>query len=394
MALFDFLKPKWTAVKMTDEDRARQFWLCKRRTSYTAWKRCRDAYAVYVDLMERQCKEEPTGQMGAKALKRERVGLESLIAQGVLPPHAINGYERSYQTKWTASTHANALRGLALYDKGLALLKQGDRSVFQHNSRGVLEDAYHHADHDYQMYVMGGRNGGDGMVYYGKYVAAIKAALEWGCQEAGFFAGGLQSKMANMPAGVLWEETREVYDSHEKRKKRVLGCSDEWKRDAYMLKELPLVPQPVDEVFVRTGEPCPVFGIYEAQVKDGLMVYMCAGAEAYRYGEPRWTPGGGQPIIWRLIWEDKRYLDGAIPPEETDYFPDAISPPDFSHFVGEELDNEWKPDELVVAHTGEPAPLTGRWAARDDLGGRVYWRRGDVLPANKGKPTDWVYSGV
>lgn len=394
MALFDFLKPKWSAVKMGDDDRARQFWLIERRTSYTAWKRCRDAYAAYVDLMERQCKEEPIGQMGAKALERERVGLENLIAQGVLPPHSINGYERSYQTKWSSATYANALGGLALYDKGLALLKQGDRSVFQHNSRGFLEDAYHRADHEYQIYFLGGRNGGDGMVFYGKYVPAMKAALQWGAEQVGFAADGLQSEMADRSAPEVWTDTREVYDPLEKRKKRVLGCSDKWKREAFHLRALPRVPQPVDEVLVRTGEPCPVFGIYEAQVKDGLMVYMCEGEQAYRYGEPCWYPGGGQPITWRLIWEDQRYLDGNIPAEEADYFPEAVSPPDFSRFIGEELENDWRQDQLIVRHTGEPATYTGRWAARDDLGGRVFWRKGDPLPMNKGQSTDWVYSGV
>lgn len=394
MALFDFLKPKWTANKMTEEDRARQFWLAQRRTSYTAWKRCRDAYAVYVDLVERQCKEEPVGRMGPRALEAYRTLVERWVRDGRFPSDALNNFEDDNTTEWTSASFARAQGGLAFYDKGLALLKQGDRSVFQHNSRGFLEDAYHRADHEYQMYVLGGRNGGDGMVYYGKYVPAIKAALEWASQETGFAAGGLQAKMANMSAPVIWEDTREVYDSTEKRKKRLIGCSDRWKRETSHLKELPRVPQPPEEVVVRTGEPCPVFGIYEAQVKDGLMVYMCAGAEAYRYGEPRWYPGGGQPITWRLIWEDQRYLDGIIPAEEADYFPEAMMPPDFSHLVGEELENDWRSDQLVVARSGEPAPYTGRWAARDDLGGRVFWRKGDPLPMNKGQPTDWVYSGV
>jgi hypothetical protein len=393
MALFDFLKPKWTAGKMTDEDRARQFWLARRRTSYTAWKRCRDAYAVYVDLVERQCKEEPIGRLGPRALSAYKAVVERWVRDGTFPADALNNFEDDNTTEWTSSTYANALRGVALYDKGLAQLKQGDRSVFQHNSRGFLEDAYHHADHEYQMYVLGGRNGGDGMVYYGKYVPAIKAALEWASQEAGFSAGGLQAKMANLSAAVIWEDTREVYDATEKRKKLLIGCSDKWKRETSHLKELPRVPQPLEEVVVRTGEPCPVFGIYEAQVKDGLMVYMCAGAEAYRYGEPRGYPGGGQPITWRLIWEDTRYLDGHIPEEESTYFPDDLTPPDFSRFVGEELDLDWRSDELIVAHTGEPAVRTGRWAARDDLGGRVYWLKGDPLPLNKGQPVDWVYSG-
>lgn len=396
MALFDFLKPKWTASAMADDDRARQLWLLRRRTSFTAWQRCRDAYAVYVDLLEKQCKEEPVGKMSSKALAREKVAYQQLIAEGVIEPFdmgQIEGWD-SNTTKWTSATYANALRGLALYDKGLALLKQGDRSVFQHTSRGLLEDAYHCADRQYDEFVMGGPKGGDGKVFYGKYVAAIKAALEWASHEAGFSAGGLQCMVANMSAPSVWEETRQVYDPIDKRKKQVIGTSDLWKREAFHLKELPRVPQPVDEIFVRTGEPCPVFGIYEAMLKDGLMVYMCEGQEAFRYGEPCAYPGGGQPITWRLIWEDKRYLDGTIPPEEVDYFPDVISPPDFALFVGEELDHEWRSDQVVVARTGEPAPLTGRWAARDDLGGRVFWRKGDPMPLNKGMPTDWVYSGV
>jgi len=244
------------------------------------------------------------------------------------------------------------------------------------------------------MFVLGGRNGGDGMVYYGKYVAAIKAGLVWASHEAGFAAGGLQAKMANLSAGVIWEDTRDVYDSVMKRPSRVIGTSDLWRRETLSLKALPRVPTPVEEVFVRTGEPCPVFGIYEAQVKDGLMVYMCAGAEAYRYGEPRWYPGGGHPITWRLIWEDQRYVDGVIPPEEADYYPEALTPPDFLRFVGEDLENDWNSSQLLVAHTGEPAPLTGRWAARDDLSGRVFWRKGDPMPMNKGQDVDWVYSGT
>lgn len=70
---------------MTEECRARQFWQAQRRTSYTAWKRCRDAYAVYVGSVERQCKEEPIGPMGAVALERECIGIKILITRGVLP---------------------------------------------------------------------------------------------------------------------------------------------------------------------------------------------------------------------------------------------------------------------------------------------------------------------
>ena len=396
MAMFDFLKPKWSAGRMTPEDRARQFWLLQRQTSYSAWERCRNAYGAFVDLVERQCKEEPIGRMAPHRLAQEKKSYQQLVSDGVLAAFDIDQIENweSNRTKWTHATYASVLRGLALYDQGLARLKQGDRSVFLHNSQGVLEDAANAAHHEYQAYYLGGPRGDNSLVFYGKYVPAMKAALQWGCEQIGFAADGLQSAMANMSAPAVWEDNRDVYNPIEKRKTKVIGSSERWKQQTSHLQTLPRVPQYTEDVFVRTGEPCPVFGIYEAQVKDGLMVYMCQGEEAFRYGEPCWHSGGGQAITWKLIWEDQRYLDGVIPPEEAEYFPDAVTPPDFSRFVGEELENDWRSDQLIVARTGEPAPLTGRWAAQDDLGGRVFWRKGDPLPSHKGQPADWVYSGV
>lgn len=394
MAMFDFLKAKWSANKMTDDDRARQFWLLKRKTSYTAWKRCRDAYALYVDFVERQCKEEPIGRLGARAFAVYKAKVERWVRDGEFPPGALRNLEDDHVTNWTQSTYAHALRALSLFDQGLARLKAGDRSVFQHTSQGLLEDASNVAYREYEDVYLGGPRGDQSLVFYGKYVAAMKAALQWGGEQVGYVAGGLQPGVANMSAPAVWEDTRQIYRTTERRHVQVIGSSDRWKRESFHLKDVPPVPQPVDDMLVRTGETCPVFGIYEAQVKDGLMVYMCQGQEALRYGEPCWYPGGGQPITWKLIWEDNRYLDGGIPPEEADYFPDTLTPPDFSSFVGEELDNEWKSDELVVAHTGEPARYTGRWAAQDDLGGKIYWHKGEPLPMNKGQPTDWVYSGV
>ena len=394
MALFDFLKPKWSAAKMTDEDRARQFWLLQQRTSYTAWKRCRDAYAVFVDLVERQCKEEPVGRLGKQAFAIYKAKVEQWVRNGEFPPAALQNLEDDHITKWDHSTYADVLRGLSLFDQGLARLKQGDRSVFQRTSQGVLEDAANAAHHHYQAYYMGGPRGDRSLVYYGKYVPAIKAALQWSAEEVGLAADGLAPAMADLSAPEVWENTRQIYDPFDKRKKQVIGSSDRWKSETAHLKTLPRVPQPLDEVLVNTGEACPVFGIYEAQVKDGLMVYMCQGQEAFRYGEPVWHPGGGHAISWRLIWEDRRYLDGTIPAEEADYFPDAVSPPDFSRFIGEELHNDWRSDQVVTARTGEPAPYTGRWAVKDDMDGKVFWRKGDALPMSKGHAVEWVYSGV
>lgn len=389
MAMFDFLKPKWSASKLTDDDCRRQFWVLKRSTSYTAWKRCRERYAVFIDLLERQCKEEPIGRMGPKELASHVTVIKKLVSEAVLPQAALNGIENDYATEWTASTYADALRGLAAYDKGLARLAQGDRSVWMHNSQGVLEDAFNVAMHYYALIYQGGPKGGDGMVYYGKYANAMKAALLWAMENGGFCAGGLQPAMANMSSASFWSETRRI-DFMGKKDKLILGTRDRLQRDTAHLKSVPEVPRPIDEVLVRTGEPCPFFGIYQPQVTDGLMAYMCQGEMALRYGEPCWAPGGGQPVTWKLIWADARYLDGVIPAEEADFYPDEPAP-DFSRWVGEEILDEAPRDQLIYAQTGELAAYSGTWAAETDLGGRILWRKGDPLPRHHGRDTRWVF---
>ncbi|MBA4215537.1 MAG: hypothetical protein C0449_20920 [Polaromonas sp.] len=393
MSIFDFLKPKWSAGQMTEDDRARRFWVLKAITSYTAWKRCRDRYAVFVDLVERQCKEEPVGRLGPVAFAEYKAMVERWVRDGEFPPSALNNLEDDHRTDWDHSTYADALRGLSLYDQGLALLKQGDRGVFLHNSRGLLEDAYHHAEHAYIVHYVGDTNQGS-WTFYGKYVPAMKAALLWAYENGGFSAGGLQAKMANLSAPSIWQMPHDYVDVYGK-KQRHLGTSAVLKQETAHLKTLPTVPTPTEDVLVQTGQPCPVFGIYEPLVKDGLMTYMCAGQEAYRYGERCGAPGGGTTVTWKLIWEDTRYVDGVIPEEEADYYPESNTPPDFSALVGAELIDPKVPlDQIASARSGQPAQYTGTWAAMDDLGGRIFWKKGEKLPLHNGREVEWVYNGI
>ena len=393
MSIFDFLKPKWSAGQMTEDDRARRFWVLKAITSYTAWKRCRDRYAVFVDLVEKQCKEEPVGRLGAVAFAEYKAMVERWVRDGLHPPSSLNNLEDDHRTDWTHSTYADALRGLSLYDQGLAILKTGDRGVFLHNSRGLLEDAYHHAEHEYRAH-FGGQRGFESVVVYGKYVPTMKAALLWAYENGGFCGGGLQPMMANLSAPQVWVPPRTERGVRGGTITNI-GTHAAQKEITTHLKTLPTVPVPTEDVLVQTGQPCPVFGIYEPLVKDGLMTYMCAGQEAYRYGERCDTPGGGNPVTWKLIWEDTRYLDGVIPDEEADYYPESNTPPDFSALVGEELIDPKVPlDQVASARSGQPAQYTGTWAAMDDLGGRIFWKKGEPLPRHKGREVEWVYCGI
>ena len=393
MALFDFLKSRWAAGKMSEDDRARRFWVLKAFTSYTAWRRCRDRYAVFVGFMEKQCKEEPVGCAGPKEMAEHIATVERLIVEGVLRPSDRNGVENDYVTKWTSRIYARILQGLSQYDQGLAKLKQGDRGVFLHNARGLLEDAANSAHYEYEIFYLGGPKGGDGMVFYGKYVPAMKAALLWAAENGAFKAGGLQPAMAELSAPSVWTETSDHPDPNFGTI-HTTGTHTALLEATAHLKELPRVPVPTEDILVYTGEPCPVFGIYEPQVRDGMMAYMCQGQEAYRYGTPCSMPRAGTTVTWKLIWEDTRYRDGVIPEEEKDYFPEDNTPPDFSHLVGVELANDWNSSKVVAQRSGELAKYTGTWAAKGDLQGRVFWRQGDPLPLHNERPVDWVFSGV
>lgn len=50
----------------------------------------------------------------------------------------------------------------------------------------------------------------------------------------------------------------------------------------------------------------------------GCPNYFLAGTKAYNYGlEDRYRVS--ERVAWRLLWQDTRYLDGTIPPEEAEY---------------------------------------------------------------------------
>ena len=84
-----------------------------------------------------------------------------------------------------------------------------------------------------------------------------------------------------------------------------------------------------------------------------------------------------------------------IPDEEADYYPESNTPPDFSALVGEELIDPKVPlDQVASARSGQPAQYTGTWAAMDDLGGRIFWKKGEPLPRHKGREVEWVYCGI
>ena len=74
----------------------------------------------------------------------------------------------------------------------------------------LLEDAANAAHHEYQAYYLGGPRGDNSLVFYGKYVPAMKAALQWGCEQIGFAADGLQQLIIRKRSNLLMVEIQPV----------------------------------------------------------------------------------------------------------------------------------------------------------------------------------------
>jgi Immunity protein 72/Immunity protein 71 len=156
------------------------------------------------------------------------------------------------------------------------------------------------------------------------------------------------------------------------------------------------IPEPRYDVIVKTDKPTPLHGIYEPVDGKGYIIgcpnYLLKGKKAppalpdfgprALYDNNKTTEEQLQPVIWRLLWEDTRYLDGTVPEEEKDYIiPDAKMAVAKIANVG----------DFIIARSGQPAMKSGTWAVKDDLHGRTQLTQGEKLPQHNSRDVDWVW---
>lgn len=327
---------------MTEDDRRKLFWYMKRKTSYTAWKARADAFDHFADIFERQVKEEPI----------------------FLPLGASPGWG----TDW-AGFYPEILKAQVLYEQGLVRLLQGDRTVWLYNDRGILDDASKVGTHWYMALVCHGPHGD--IFPEGKYVDDLTAAIL------------AVSPYAKATAGVVqqvWENPN-YYDFWSKESMALL------EQEVPFPPTLPDVPIPTKEVLIRTGDPAPCFGIFEAQVPDGCMSYFLEGVAVPPAVTIDEKDGESytRPAFWRLIWEDTRYLDGTIPEEEKDYFAatEETTAPAPRVSVAS--------DSVISLETNQRVTKPGMWVVANRLDVRKRFESGDKLPQHEGRDVVWLW---
>jgi hypothetical protein len=169
--------------------------------------------------------------------------------------------------------------------------------------------------------------------------------------------------------------------------------------------QLPLVPDPLDNKFVRTNSITPCTGIWEpVDVPKRPFLSLITGADKpqppfkivgamnYLHGgsrAPRITVETDDDSIdldttWRLLWRDDRYKDGTVPPGEAHYRftkPDKVQPP---------APPIWGAEDIVVGESGAAVPVGGKWLPEADISASVMLNQGDILPLHQGREVRWI----
>jgi hypothetical protein len=365
-------------------ERQQIFYLLKRDSSHTTWKRLLGYYKAWADIAEASVREA------------DNRGLETSL-----------GY----------SSYARIVKDLAYFDEGVARLGKGDKRVF---TNGV-----------YGLFVKGNKL----ISYYTQYMWKIEdGEMEWKettpYTKEFFEAVNKFSRATN----ECWR--RIIQSDHPKDVAPV--CYSLW--DIVFLPRLPYpatlpkVPEPEEDVIVKTGSWAPCSGIWEPVSPSswssglfrskprgpfqriGALNYLHGGEVApsidqvfrdssdHKYGCRYITT----EVIWRLIWRDDRYKDGTIPDEEKDYLyvepmsdddgPYRIEPTNFlkKHGLKNPLLQDMRSAPSDRVEGGQPCPREGYWwSPANKSQGRIF-KKGEIMPnvsSSTYGQTYWLWGG-
>lgn len=352
---------------VTQQDRKKLIWLLKRSTSYTAWKRYSDACDAFAKAFE---------------YSMEHAVPEPLL----LAP--TNGMPDTEGYKYVVDAQIN-------FSKGLTKLLKGDKSVFLFAHELDNIDSL-----EFRFRKTFGPNpdqGGD----YVNFDELDRLFMDF---------------RKSAPIGSLQPEYSEVHHFDNDSRLGPFNFPD----------PLPDVPEPPQDVLIKTGDPVPTYGIWEPvkllsgpmpaddthpfsmwhrltkTAPEGVPVkykldiiaapaYLLQGTKApgaqLDENESALTRNWeGSPVTWRLLWADDRYLDGSIPPEEAAYFAEpAAGVPADQALVTPRLRCE----------AGQPCPAEGTWSTPAVQGSR-HFKLGEVMPNLGGDygQTIWQWVGT
>ncbi|CAN7410325.1 Imm71 family immunity protein [Pseudoduganella sp. LjRoot289] len=344
----------------TGLERQQIFYWLKRVSSVTAWRRIFEYYKAWATATENSLREADENGWGE-------------------------------ETSLPQSEYALILKCLAHCEEGVSRLARGDKRVFKFDANGEFAMArrmlFHWAQMLYRIEI-----GENCIKIHTPLWVEFNEALTKACQ------AWQECALQVLEPRYLGEPGLTLYGQWLQKELATMTFPS----------ELALVPDPVENTFVRTDEYTPCSGIWEpidvpkpsflslltGAPKPqppfkivGAMNYLHGGSKAPRITVETATDSFRLDTTWRLLWQDDRYNDGIIPEEEAHYQftrPYLVQPAPQPLIV---------PEETTWAESGTPAPLSGKWLVESDLNASIILTKGDKLPLHNGRKVRWVLAG-
>jgi hypothetical protein len=323
------LQPKGPAPfpQPDERDRRALFWWLKRNTSYTAVKHNADLWSTFAADFEKWLRSQDN------------------------PPEEH------------VTTYKYILDDLLNYERGLKRLRQGDRSVWRRGSSEGWLDKVNTGLVDRRMELSGPP--AEYFEQFGIPVSLVRAYFR--AHEAAMACSHRATYGAMQPYQGM------IFPSIAARP---------------LLLALPFdtaLPEPRWDVSFEPGKAAPKDGIYEMVNREGHIVggmaFFIKGQKAPQDEALEFGPGAPDTrtsdFLWRLLWEDTRYKDGSVPPEE------ALYPlPEQSVSVAATA----RDPQRARCEAGQPCPREGWWFTPAKAGSRRRFEQGEVMPDFHG---DW-----
>lgn len=327
---------------MNNDDRKKVFWLLKKYSSYTAWKALGDAFQEFTNAWE-------------------------YAVQQAQPPLDSDGtWVEALKGFW---------KGVEGFDKGLKLLKQGDRYIFRYINNWLIEEKIEYAR---------------------RLMDPDEYVHDWMINKDGIYAAHQKIEKYKKFFWVTENPDRALPATFDA---ETVFWTNTWPRHLDYAQfnfppELANVPDPTTTT-VNSGKEVPIDGIWEPEwpdpaakkgtvvnirslfstslpsdVQKGCMNYFIAGTIA-----PSYQDGEKLPVMsvrWRLIWQDARYKDGTIPVEEADYLATSSA-------LQSNRENHTN-STFNRVEGGQPCSQAGYWFTPAQVNSRRHFKEGDIMP--------------
>lgn len=297
------MEEKEKVLLPSEMERRQIFYWLKQVSSWTAWNRILSFYKAWVDITEASVRE---------ASKKNWNKLTAVP-------------ESDYRLILKCFTHC---------DEGVRRLRQGDKRVFKYDANGE--------------FVMASRM----LSYWQKALWRIDdGETEIDTQHTPYWE---KFKRAVSELNQAKGECSLVVIETDDPRDPATNVYGDWLIAQFKKMTFPEhlmeVPDPADNILIKTGKEIPCSGIWEpvnappskgfslfrdaAKAKGpfaiaGCMNYLHGGSPAPQALQAK-IGGGGlkESVTWRLLWKDDRYADGVIPTEEAGYvflMPEALT---------------------------------------------------------------------